>query len=385
MTVRAPIIGTDTDSAETFRQAMSGLWVPTSATNVRTGVTSVPTLTGTGNFTATVSPFTMVIDGTSNVLQAGYPVANDSAATITVTAANTQPRIDLISLQIQDNAYDGSGFSQGHFVVTAGTPAGSPVAPATPANAIPLWTVPVAANATSVVFSSATAVFPFTAAAGGIVYVRGATDKPAVANGVQYRHRGDVTATSGGTSPLESSTDGVTWTPVATAGPQLIGSVILSATAAAMTITIPAGINHLEGVWTARLDSSSGISSVGMQLNGDTGADYTWQQLNGSNSSASALNNGAATTLTRVGFAPDTSASASYFGNGRFSIGNIQSAVYKPISASNSAPQSASVGSVSQLGGLWQSTAVVTSVKLVPSGLASNFLAGSSMSIYGWV
>jgi hypothetical protein len=213
MTVRAPIIGTNTDSAETFRQAMSGLWVPASATNARTGVTSVPTLTSTGNFTATVSAFTMVIDGTSNALQAGYPVSNDAAATITITAANTQPRIDLISLQVQDNAYDASGFSQGHFVVTAGTPSGSPVAPATPVSAIPLWTVPVAANATSVVFSSATAVYPYTAAAGGIVPVRGATDKPAVANGVQYRHRLDVTP-GGAVSPTEYSVDGITFTPV---------------------------------------------------------------------------------------------------------------------------------------------------------------------------
>jgi len=214
MTLRTPIIAGGSDSAETFRLALGSLWVPASALNSRTGVTSVPVLTGTGNFTATVGPFTCVIDGTSNSLQGSYPVANDVATTVTIGAANTQARIDLISLQIQDNAYDSSGFSRGQLVVTAGTPSGSPVAPSAPANSISLWTVPVAANATSVTWASATAVYPYTAAAGGIVPVRTSTDQPAAVNGVQYRHRLDVAAAAGSVSPLESSVNGTTWTPV---------------------------------------------------------------------------------------------------------------------------------------------------------------------------
>jgi hypothetical protein len=213
MGVRTSVIAGKTDSAEDFRLSWLGLWVPASQINVRTGVTSTPVLTGTGNFTCTVGPFNCVVDGTSNSLQGAYPAALDSATTVTINAASTSARIDLISLQIQDNAYDGSGQNRGQILYTAGTP-GSGVPPTAPANSISLWTVPVAANATSVNFASATAVFPFTAAAGGIVPVRSASDQPAVVNGVQYRHRLDVTATSGGPSPLESSTDGTTWTPV---------------------------------------------------------------------------------------------------------------------------------------------------------------------------
>ena len=240
MTVRAPMINGNTDSAETFRLALSGLWVPNSANNVRTGLTSTPVLTGTGNFTATVGPFTAIIDGTSNSLQGAYPVSNDAAATVTIGAANTQPRIDLISLQIQDNNYDGSGQLRGTFVVTAGTPSGSPVAPSAPANCIPLWTVPVAANATSITWASATAAYQRTAAAGGIVPVGVATDKPPVVNGVQYRHRLDVTAAAGSNSPLESSTDGTNWSPVFDA------SVVPAST----TTGIINAINGQYGSWT---------------------------------------------------------------------------------------------------------------------------------------
>lgn len=213
MGVRTSVIAGKTDSAEDFRLSSMGMWVPASQINARTGVTSVPVLTGTGNWTCTIGAFSCVVDGTSNSLQGAYWATLDSTTTVTVNTANTSARIDLISLQIQDNAYDGSGQNRGQILYTAGTP-GSGVAPSAPANSISLFTVPVAANATSANFAGATAVFPFTAAAGGIVPVRTSSDKPAVANGVQYRHRLDVTAVAGAVTPLESSVNGTTWTPV---------------------------------------------------------------------------------------------------------------------------------------------------------------------------
>jgi len=209
-TVRTFAIATTSDSAEDYRLVDSGLLVPVSALNARSGVTSTPTLTGTGNFTCNVGAFTAAIDGTSNALQGVYRIAVDGATPITINAASTQARIDLIYAQILDQAYDGSGLAKGQVQYLAGTP-GSGSAPATPANAVALFTVPVAANATSVVFANATAVFPYTAAVGGIVPVRSASDKPPAASGVQYRHRLDVSASSGA-SPLEWSTDGVTYT-----------------------------------------------------------------------------------------------------------------------------------------------------------------------------
>lgn len=216
MTARIFGIAGSTNSAEDFRLSAGGIFVPASAINDRTGVTSVPVLTGTGSLTATVGPFSCLIDGTSNSLQGSYWVTLDAATTITIGAGNTQARIDLISMQIQDNAYDGSGFQRAQLVVTAGTPSGSPVAPAAPANSISLWTLPVPALASSVTFSTATAVFPYTAAVGGIIPVRASTDQPAVVNGVGFRWRLDVTAAAGSVSPLESSTDGTTWVPVYT-------------------------------------------------------------------------------------------------------------------------------------------------------------------------
>lgn len=210
-TVRTFAIATTSDSGEDYRLIDSGLLVPVSALNARSGVTSTPVLTGTGNFTCNVSTFTAAIDGTTNALQGVYRIAVDGSSPITIAAASAQARIDLIYAQILDKAYDGSGLAQGQVQYLAGT-AGSGSAPATPASAIPLFTVPVAANATSIVFANAAAVFPYTAAIGGIVPVRSASDRPAAASGVQYRHRLDISAGSGA-SPLEWSTDGVTYNP----------------------------------------------------------------------------------------------------------------------------------------------------------------------------
>jgi hypothetical protein len=212
--VRIFAIAGTTDPAEDYRLIDSGLLVPVSALNARSGVTTTPTVTGTGSLTCNVSAFTAAIDGTSNSMQGVYRIAVDGPSAITVTSGSAQARVDLIYAQILDNAYDGSGQLKGQVQYLAGTP-GSGSAPATPANAIPLFTVAVPASATSVNFSTAVgAVFPYTAAAGGIVPVRNAADQPPVAAGALYRHRLDVTATATGPSPLESSTDGTTWTPV---------------------------------------------------------------------------------------------------------------------------------------------------------------------------
>jgi hypothetical protein len=71
----------------------------------------------------------------------------DAAEVVTSTAAPPagQSRIDLVVLQIRDNAIDGSGFNDFIFQVLAGAPtSGTPVAPAVPLNAMAVcqYTVP---------------------------------------------------------------------------------------------------------------------------------------------------------------------------------------------------------------------------------------------------
>lgn len=91
---------------------------------------------------------------TSNM--GAYSIYNDAAVTATITTADaTNPRIDRICLTVGDSAYTGVTNTVTVNVV-AGTPAGSPVAPATPTNSISLATVAVGAGVTTIVNANIT-------------------------------------------------------------------------------------------------------------------------------------------------------------------------------------------------------------------------------------
>jgi len=88
--------------------------------------------------------------------QGMYDVLNDATTTLTITAANaTNPRIDLIYIQVQDSFYTGTT-STAVMQVLAGTPSASPSNPALPVNSIALAYVYVAANATSILTANIT-------------------------------------------------------------------------------------------------------------------------------------------------------------------------------------------------------------------------------------
>jgi hypothetical protein len=79
-----------------------------------------------------------------------YQFYNDAATQLTVTTANpSNPRIDRVVVTVNDAFYTGAS-NNVTFQVIAGTPAGSPVAPATPVMSLSLATIAVAAGATSI-------------------------------------------------------------------------------------------------------------------------------------------------------------------------------------------------------------------------------------------
>jgi hypothetical protein len=90
------------------------------------------------------------IVGTTQSNMGVYTAYNDAIQTLTVTTSDpTNPRIDRVVATVQDSYYTGA-FNDVIFQVIAGTPAGSPVAPATPANSISLATIAVGAAVTQI-------------------------------------------------------------------------------------------------------------------------------------------------------------------------------------------------------------------------------------------
>lgn len=90
------------------------------------------------------------IVGTTQANMGTYLAYNDATDTLTITTADpTNPRVDRVVVTVNDAYYTGST-NNVVLQVLAGTPAGSPTAPATPANSISLATIAVAAGALSI-------------------------------------------------------------------------------------------------------------------------------------------------------------------------------------------------------------------------------------------
>jgi len=119
-----------------------------------TGIINSASLAVTANSPAAMSVRVAsgwaAIVGTTTINMGVYTSYNDATEVLTITTANpTNPRIDLVCLTVRDAYYSGAS-NDVILQVIAGTPAGSPVAPALPANSISLATVAVGAAVTQI-------------------------------------------------------------------------------------------------------------------------------------------------------------------------------------------------------------------------------------------
>jgi hypothetical protein len=153
-------------AASLFRQSASSVFVKG---GVLANNELVVTQAGTPNMTVLVTPGRAKVVGSSASSPTGaptgsytwttqgmYDVLNDATTTLTITSANaTNPRIDLVYIQVQDSFYTGTT-ATAVMQVLAGTPAASPGNPTLPVNSIALAYVYVAANATSITTANIT-------------------------------------------------------------------------------------------------------------------------------------------------------------------------------------------------------------------------------------
>jgi hypothetical protein len=164
--------GSPSYSARQTRQAFAALMMPgvgplRTQSGFRLG--GAPTVSVTAS-TWTVGPLTALVDAAVSTIQAPYLIASDANATGSVTAANaTNPRKDILYLQVSDTDEDASGARAATISYLAGTAAASPTAPATPARSLLIGVIDVPkVGAGSPAFTASNA---WTAAAGGIVPV----------------------------------------------------------------------------------------------------------------------------------------------------------------------------------------------------------------------
>jgi hypothetical protein len=118
----------------------------------------------------------------SAVGDGAYIAQNNTTQTLTCqTADPTNPRIDIVVINVTDN---GNNTSFAQLEIVTGTPAASPSAPATPTDSVLLYQIAVAANQTTLVSGNFTDVRVWTAAPGGIVRCPNMSSLPAGGPGV---------------------------------------------------------------------------------------------------------------------------------------------------------------------------------------------------------
>jgi hypothetical protein len=149
MTVRTPPSWLQNGShpAENDRLTTQALWATTGIINSASLLVTQNTPAG---LSVVVASGWAAIVGTTQANMGTYVTYNDASAVLSLNTADpTNPRIDLVCATVNDAYYTGS-LNNVVLQVVAGTPAGSPVAPALPANSISLARVAVGAGATAI-------------------------------------------------------------------------------------------------------------------------------------------------------------------------------------------------------------------------------------------
>jgi hypothetical protein len=171
-------------SGRALRQLLGSLITGGTAARPLGGRTGVTPGTPSNTVTATTSTWSVkthsgCMDVEASVIAGTYIYAFDTAVSGSMNAADaTNPRIDLISVQLSDPAEsDGSSTPGVSVVYTAGTAAASPAVPAAPARSLVLarLTVPAAGGGSPAV----SWVAPYTVASGGVIPVSGTSQYPA--------------------------------------------------------------------------------------------------------------------------------------------------------------------------------------------------------------
>lgn len=192
-----------------MRLSESGLYTQTGPFQARSGsLGPVVLVTGqaTPNMSVVVPAFVYLLSGTGSTT-GSLRVVNDGQVTLTVPPSSaSNPRLDIVTLRWGTESV-ALGLRGAFLEYLAGTPAATPVAPATPANGEVLAAVLVAKNATTISTGAITNTLHQTVAVGGVAVSRHATDVVATYDG-QMRWRMD-------TSTLEVWSNNV-WGPVKT-------------------------------------------------------------------------------------------------------------------------------------------------------------------------
>lgn len=166
------------------------------------------------------------------------------------------------------------------------------------------------------------------------------------------------------------------------AGQVLIDQTVLTGAAASITFSaIPQTYSHLLLVFSGRGDAAA-ASQVGiLRFNGDTAANYDWEQLQGL-ATASAVTQATAATSLKFPLVC-SGAPANYPSQQALFIPDYRRTTFYKAAALSYGGVDTPLSNmfVGNIVGWWRSTAAITSILISPS--SGNYVAGTVASLYG--
>jgi hypothetical protein len=163
-----------------------------------------------------------------------------------------------------------------------------------------------------------------------------------------------------------------------------IYSEVLEIAAPSITVNIPADYKHLLFMGSCRNSNAAAGYVIGaIQFNGDTGANYNYHQIK-FDGVTPAYDTQTAQTFGAFGGSVTNGSTANWAGSFWGWIPHYNSGFYKSVYSNFICPRpAANLNLLGNFGSEWLSTAKITTVKIICSAGGDNFMAGSSVSIYG--
>jgi hypothetical protein len=168
---------------------------------------------------------------------------------------------------------------------------------------------------------------------------------------------------------------------------EFIGSDIAVSAAASLTVaSIPDTFSHLMVIFQGRGDASGGNPwrELFLQFNGDTGANYDWEDWHIFDSGSAGVQGVAQTRLKFGSTMPSAGASASRAIQAQGFVANYAGATFFKTCNSQMFSSYSTGGftqGVGNFGGVWRNTGAVSQITMLPEN--GNFVAGSGMWVYG--
>jgi hypothetical protein len=122
-------------------------------------------------------------------------------------------------------------------------------------------------------------------------------------------------------------------------------------------------------------------TTVGVQFNGDTGANYSRSQLYGTGSGAAGSDSQSSMGHAQSGPTNANTSTANIFSNTEYYIPNYTNSSQKPMYSDSVQETAATASYMGLMANVWTGTAAISSIKVISQN--GNFMQNTTASLYG--